>query len=65
MIKTEQLTINDKEFVRTYSDSGMQIERDGILYDEAYDPAGTGRVYTESEQAIEQETALDEMEVRG
>lgn len=50
MIKTEQLTINGKGFVRTYSDTGMMIERDGVLYDEAYDPAAAGREYTETDQ---------------
>lgn len=37
---------------RTYSDSGMMIERDGVLYEEAIDPAELGRVYTESEQPV-------------
>ena len=48
MIKTEKLTINGRAFVRTYSDSGYMIERDGVLYSEAYDPAEFGRVYTET-----------------
>lgn len=47
MIKTELLTINGKEFVRTYSDTGKMLERDGVLYEEAYDPADSGRTYTE------------------
>ena len=50
MIVTEYLIINGKDFVRTYSDAGMQVERDGVLYDEAYDPIDSGRIYTESEQ---------------
>ena len=54
MIKTETLTINGQEFIRTYSDSGLLIERDGILYEEAIDPADTGRTYTESDRPIEQ-----------
>ena len=33
--------------VRTYSDTGMMIERDGIVYGEAIDPEDSGRVYTE------------------
>lgn len=52
MIKTETLTINGTEFVRTYSDSGMMVERDGVLYEVAIDPADSGRVYTESDKAI-------------
>ena len=52
MIKTEQLDINGKEFVRTYSDRGLMVERDGVLYEEAVDPADTKRTYTESDRRI-------------
>ena len=47
--------------VRTYSDLGKQIERDGVLYREAVDPEGSGRVYTESNQdtALTAEDALE------
>ena len=34
---------------RTYSDAGMMIERDGIQYSEAIDPASMGRIYTETD----------------
>lgn len=34
--------------VRTYSDTGKMIERDGIVYEEAIDPEDSGRVYTET-----------------
>ena len=47
MIKTEKITIGGKPFVRTYSDAGRYIERDGVEYEEATDPAGLGRTYTE------------------
>lgn len=47
MMKTEELLINGKLFVRTYSDSYM-VACDGALYEEALDPAELGRVYTES-----------------
>jgi hypothetical protein len=47
MIVTEKITINGKEFIRTYSTEGMLIERDGVLYSEAIDPAGLGRTYNE------------------
>jgi hypothetical protein len=53
MIVTENLTINDKEFVKTYSDSGFMVERDGIHYSEAIDPAELGREYTESSERID------------
>ena len=38
---------------RAYSDMGMKIERDGVLYDEAIDPADSGRQYNETDEPIE------------
>lgn len=58
MIKTEQLTINDRRFTKTYSDSGFMIERDGVQYSEAIDPTELGRTYTETDIPIEGETGL-------
>jgi hypothetical protein len=55
MIVTENLTINGKAFVMTYSDSGFKVERDGVRYDEAIDPAELGRVYTESTEVTQDE----------
>ena len=48
MIVTEKTTINGKDFVRTYSDKGFLIEREGVHYSEALDLAKFGRVYTET-----------------
>ena len=55
MIKTETITIGEKQFIRTYSDRGMMIhggmpEAD---YSEALDPAELGRTYTETDIPIE------------
>ena len=58
MIKTEQLTINYKQFTKSYSDSGYMIERDGVQYSEAIDPTELGRTYTETDIPIEGETGL-------
>lgn len=58
MIVTEQLTINDKPFTKNYSDSGYYIERDGVRYSEAIDPAELGRTYTETDVPIETEAEL-------
>lgn len=58
MIKTEQLTINYKQFTKSYSDSGYMIERDGVRYSEAIDPSEYGRTYTETDVPIEGETGL-------
>ena len=41
---------------RTYSDKGMMIERDGVRYSEAIDPAELNRQYTETDEPIEGET---------
>lgn len=41
--------------VKTYSDAGFYIQRDGIEYDEAIDPEELGRVYTETDKLIEEE----------
>ncbi len=53
MIKTENMNINGKPFVRTYSDSGFMVERDGVRYSEAIDPAEFNRQYTETDEPID------------
>lgn len=53
MIITESLTINGRDFIKTYSDAGYMIERDGVRYGEAIDPAEFDRVYTETDELIE------------
>ena len=55
MIKTEQLTFNNKQFTKTYSDAGFMIERDGVQYSEAIDPSEFGRTYTETDIPVEAE----------
>lgn len=45
---------------RTYSDSGFMIERDGVWYSEAIDPAELGRVYTETDETIETMSETEE-----
>ena len=55
MIKTEQLTINNKQFTKTYSDAGFMIERDGVQYSEAIDPSEFDRTYTETDIPVEAE----------
>lgn len=56
MIKTENITIKGRPFVRTYSDSGCYVVRDGIAYDEAVDPVQFGRQYTEGDPVEMTET---------
>ena len=55
MIVKEKLTINGREFIKTYSDKGMMVEREGVQYSEAVDPAQFGREYTETDVPIETE----------
>lgn len=54
MIETETITMNGRTFVRTYSDANRMIKQDGTwaVYSEAYDPADSGRTYTETEEEI-------------
>lgn len=55
MINTEYFRTRKDGVVlnRTYSDAGMMIERDGVRYSEAIDPAELGRTYTETDEEIE------------
>lgn len=55
MIITEHYRTREDGVVlnRTYSDKGMMIERDGVRYSEAIDPADVGRVYTETDEIAE------------
>ena len=56
MIVTEYYTTRSDGVVlnRTYSDIGMMIERDGVRYAEAIDPAELNRQYTETDEPIEE-----------
>ena len=55
MIVTENVTFGGKPFVKTYSELGFMVERDGIRYDEAIDPAEFGRIYQETEERIQED----------
>lgn len=37
---------------RTYSDAGFMIEREGVRYSEAVDPADLNRQYIETDEAV-------------
>ena len=53
MIIKEALVIGERDFIKTYSDIGMMVERDGVRYAEAIDPAEFGREYIETDEPIE------------
>jgi hypothetical protein len=61
MIKVEYYKTREDGVVlnRTYSDAGMMIERDGVRYSEAIDPAELNRVYTETDEPIEVDVEVD------
>lgn len=60
MIVTENLAINGKAFIRTYSDSGYKVERDGVRYDDVLDPAHLNRQYTETDEPVEGMTETEQ-----
>lgn len=62
MIKSENITINGKAFIKTYSDTHY-IERDGIRYAEAIDPAELGRTYTESTEELPELSAEEALAI--
>lgn len=63
MIVTEHFDVNGRDYVRTYSDAGRYVVRDGVSYSEACDPAEFGRVYTEGDLMPEDER-MDETQAK-
>ena len=63
MIVQEHFDVNGRDFIRTYSDAGHYVVRDGLSYSEACDPAEFGRVYTEGDLMPEDER-MDEIEAK-
>ena len=61
MIKVEYYKTREDGVVlnRTYSDAGMMIERDGVRYSEAIDPAELNRVYTATDEPIEVDVKVE------
>lgn len=55
MKKTGTVIIGEKIFIHTYSDTGMKLERDGELYDDALDLVGLERNYVETDIPISAE----------
>ena len=58
MIVPEIITIGDSDFVRTLSDRGVYIERDGVKYVTALDPVEENRVYTETDEPVAQSSDI-------
>ena len=62
MIVKENIEIGGMAFVKTYSDGGFYIERDGEKYSEAIDPADIPREYTETDEPIDNREEPTEVE---
>ena len=52
MIVKENIEIGGRVFTKQYSDGSFYIERDGVKYSEAIDPADIPRTYTETDEPI-------------
>jgi hypothetical protein len=55
MIVQEHFSVDGRDFLRTASNSGRYVVRDGISYSEACDPAEFGRTYTEGDLIPDEE----------
>lgn len=64
MVVSTTVTINDKQYRKTYSSSGFYIERDGMRFSEAVDVIGADFTYTETDVPIESETNTTAIEKR-
>lgn len=53
MIVKENMEIGGRAFTKQYSDGSFYIERDGVKYSEAIDPADIPREYTETDEPID------------
>lgn len=60
MIKTETIMIDNKEFIRTYSDENKYVVRDGVQYEEAVDLPEWGYTYEEGDPFPIEETSDEE-----
>lgn len=63
----EEIVLKGKQFIKTFSDEGFFIERDGKKYRDALDPIifSEERIYSETEEKIypnQQEQEKDEEE---
>lgn len=50
MIVQKEEVINGVKFIHTYSDEGYKIEREGEIYEDAYDPVESNREYIEMDK---------------
>ncbi len=60
-IITKHFDVNGTDFIRTSSDIGRYVVRDGVSYSEACDPAELNRTYTETDIPIDGESTAEEI----
>lgn len=58
MIVKEIIELNGTQYAYQYSNEGLYIERDGVLYLEAVDPFESVREYIETDKKIENDVLL-------
>lgn len=58
MIVQTHFDIDGRDFIRTVSDAGRYVVRDGVSYSEACDPAEFDRQYTEGDVMPDDESEL-------
>lgn len=63
MIVQTHFDVNGRNFIRTVSDAGRYVVRDGVEYSEACDPAEFGRTYTEGELMSDEEIESNAAEI--
>ncbi len=61
MIVKENMEIGGRAFTKQYSDGSFYIERDGVKYSEAIDPADIPREYFETDEPISPTEEPDEI----
>ena len=64
MLVRENMEISGRTFVKTYSDADFYIERGGVRYSEAIDPADIPRTYTETDEPITPTEETDEIKLK-
>ena len=60
MIVQTHFDVDGRDFIRTVSDAGRYVVRDGVSYSEACDPAEYGRQYTEGDLMPEEEPTIED-----
>lgn len=63
MIVQTHFDVNERDFIRTHSDSGRYVVREGVTYSEACDPAEYNRQYTEGDLMPQEDIEAEAQEI--